>query len=109
MIKGNKSFKSRVAMLLVFSMIITCGPSNIIANADTLSSGTITRLTNENQQGVILHAWDWSFNTVKANLDAIKAAGYTEIQVSPIQVNKDLNDEYNNVLTMVDFIPTSRL
>ena len=109
MIKGNKSFKSRVAMLLVFSMIITCGPSSVIANADTLNPGTITRLTNEKKQGVILHAWNWSFKTVEANLDAIKAAGYTEVQVSPIQVNKDLKNEYNNSSAMVDSIPTSRL
>jgi alpha-amylase len=87
--KEFRKFKCIIAVLLVFVMIIACGPSTVIAKADTS-----TRLTTEAKQGVILHAWDWSFNTVTANLDAIKAAGYTEVQVSPIQVNKDVTGEY---------------
>ncbi len=34
--------------------------------------------------GAILHAWSWSFKTIKDNLQAIKDAGYTSIQTSPI-------------------------
>ena len=34
--------------------------------------------------GAILHAWSWSFNTIKENLQTIKDAGYTSIQTSPI-------------------------
>lgn len=34
--------------------------------------------------GAILHAWSWSFETIKNNLPAIKEAGYTSIQTSPI-------------------------
>ncbi len=34
--------------------------------------------------GAILHAWSWSFNTITENLQAIKDAGYTSIQTSPI-------------------------
>lgn len=92
--REQRSIKSIIAMLLIFSMLVTCGPSTVIAYAGTSDSGTITRLTNDEKQGVILHAWNWSFNTVIANLDDIKAAGYTAVQVSPIQVNKDLNGEY---------------
>ncbi|EKQ57478.1 MULTISPECIES: starch-binding protein [unclassified Clostridium] len=91
--RNHRSFKSIIAITLVLSIIITCGPNTVIAKAEDNNS-VITRLTTAEKQGVILHAWDWSFNNVTANLDAIKAAGYTEIQVSPIQVNKDLNDEY---------------
>lgn len=87
--KNKRSFKSIIAILVIFSMIITCAPSTIIANADTSPSGSITRLTNEDEQGTILHAWDWSFNTIKDNVIDIKNAGYTTIQVSPIQPNKD--------------------
>ncbi|WP_297424898.1 starch-binding protein [Clostridium sp.] len=90
---NNRSFKSIIAITLVLSIIITCGSNTVIAKADD-NNPVITRLTTGEKQGVILHAWDWSFNNVTANLDAIKTAGYTEIQVSPIQVNKDLNDEY---------------
>ena len=34
--------------------------------------------------GTILHAWCWSFNTIKDNLKDIAEAGYTAIQTSPI-------------------------
>ncbi|MBQ0056094.1 MAG: alpha-amylase [Bacteroidales bacterium] len=34
---------------------------------------------------VILHAWSWSFNTIRENLSDIAAAGYTIIQTSPAQ------------------------
>lgn len=33
--------------------------------------------------GTILHAWCWSFNTVKDSMSDIAAAGYTAVQVSP--------------------------
>ena len=36
------------------------------------------------QHGAILHAWCWSFNTIKENMKDIAQAGYTSIQTSPI-------------------------
>ena len=33
--------------------------------------------------GVILHAWSWSFDTIRESMDDIAAAGYTAIQTSP--------------------------
>lgn len=68
-------------MLLVFSTIIACGPSTIIANADTSSTSEITKLTTEDEEGTILHTWDWSFNNIKDRVGDIKAAGYSAIQV----------------------------
>ena len=41
------------------------------------------------QQGTILHAWNWSIANVKSELDNIKNAGYTTIQLSPLQPQKD--------------------
>lgn len=38
----------------------------------------------EMKDGAILHAWCWSFDTINDNLPAIKKAGYTSIQTSPI-------------------------
>lgn len=34
--------------------------------------------------GAILHAWCWSFNTIKENMEDIAKSGYTSIQTSPI-------------------------
>ena len=36
------------------------------------------------KDGAILHAWCWSFNTIKENMATIADAGYTSIQTSPI-------------------------
>lgn len=41
------------------------------------------------KDGAILHAFDWSFNTIKNELPNIAAAGYKSIQVSPVQGTKD--------------------
>ncbi len=34
--------------------------------------------------GAILHAWSWSFNTIKESLPMIAAAGFSSVQTSPI-------------------------
>lgn len=41
-------------------------------------------LSPEIADGTILHAWCWSFNTIKNNLKDIAAAGYTAVQTSPV-------------------------
>ncbi|NQM30118.1 starch-binding protein [Streptococcus suis] len=48
-----------------------------------------TIVASSNQQvsmkdGTVLHAWCWSFNSIKENMAAIKEAGYTSVQTSPI-------------------------
>jgi len=50
------------------------------------------------ENGVILHAHTWTFNTIKSKLADIKKAGYTAIQTSPItkciDKNKDKSAKY---------------
>ena len=46
------------------------------------------KLANSTQEGVILHAFNWSFDTIKDNLKAIAEAGYTTVQTSPVQQPK---------------------
>ena len=41
------------------------------------------------QDGAILHAFNWSLNNVKNELANIKKAGYTAVQLSPMQPQKD--------------------
>lgn len=36
------------------------------------------------QDGVILHAWNWSYNTIKENLEEIAISGFSTVQTSPI-------------------------
>lgn len=46
-------------------------------------------LANDVQDGVILHAFNWSINNIKNNLTDIAKAGYSAIQTSPLQPQKD--------------------
>ena len=41
-------------------------------------------LCDNTKDGAILHAFCWSFNTIKENMEDIAAAGYTTVQTSPI-------------------------
>lgn len=43
------------------------------------------------QDGVILHAWNWSYNTIRVNLKNIAEAGFSTVQTSPVQQPKSYN------------------
>ena len=43
-------------------------------------------LTEKISDGVILHAWCWSFNTIRENMKAIADAGFTIVQTPPAQL-----------------------
>lgn len=99
-------FKRLVAAMAMFTTLFSCSPAAaIITKAEEISTDEVTKgvlntnedsntnLTFEEEQGAILHVWDWSFKTIEENLKAIANAGYTSIQVSPIQGNKDINGE----------------
>lgn len=42
-------------------------------------------LADSIQNGCMLHAWNWYFNDVKNHLSEIAEAGFTTVQVSPVQ------------------------
>ncbi len=46
-------------------------------------------LQEDIQDGVILHCWDWSYENIASNMEAIAEAGYTAVQTSPIQQAKE--------------------
>lgn len=46
-------------------------------------------LADNIDDGVILHAFCWSFNTIKENMKDIAKAGYSSIQTSPINLCKE--------------------
>lgn len=53
-----------------------------------------TNLTSNVQDGVILHAWNWSYKNIEKSLNDIVNAGYSAIQVSPVQQPKDYSETY---------------
>lgn len=80
----SKLVKKAVSVTLVLSMFAG------IEQAFTITSvNGETIVASSNQQvsmkdGTVLHAWAWSFNSIKENMAAIKEAGYTSVQTSPI-------------------------
>lgn len=80
----SKLVKKAVSVTLVLSMFAG------IEQAFTITSvNGETVVASSNQQvsmkdGTVLHAWCWSFNSIKENMAAIKEAGYTSVQTSPI-------------------------
>ena len=107
MVKRKNVFKRLVAAVAVFTTLFTFSPAvsrtaKASSDAGTISAEKVAAddeqdsdmtLTYEEEQGAIFHAWDWSFKTIEENLQGISDAGYTSIQVSPIQGNKDLNGD----------------
>lgn len=104
MLQG-KSFKSKMlqnrflTILTVFALVISSVLGQWIpsyaSTADNKTPYTITLSSNSQstsgdnlhadsmKDGAILHAWCWSFNTIKNNMADIAAAGYTSVQTSP--------------------------
>ncbi|HEX3075995.1 MAG TPA: carbohydrate binding domain-containing protein [Lachnospiraceae bacterium] len=60
--------------------VITLNSGSVSSTSSTLD----TSPTDQMKDGAILHAWCWSFNTIKDNMKAIADAGYTSVQTSPI-------------------------
>jgi alpha-amylase len=88
--------KKKSLILMTFVMIIlifigcnsnqTTTTEPLIPQEPTVESGY---LVDKVQDGTILHAWNWSMNTVEENLEAIAIAGFSTVQISPMQPQKD--------------------
>lgn len=84
----------KIASLVVVSALLTSSFAAItsvnaaeVDSAQTASADSTLR--DKVGDGVMLHAFNWSYNTIKENLPAIAAAGYTTVQTSPVQQPKD--------------------
>ena len=84
----------KIASLVVASALLTSSFAAItsvnaaeVDSAQTASADSTLR--DKVGDGVMLHAFNWSYNTIKDNLPAIAAAGYTTVQTSPVQQPKD--------------------
>ena len=106
---GKKIFAASLLSLLLIgcapdsSSASSTPPSDSGSNGDASSNSSATSSASSSStggegegpisdpaaQGVIFHAWNWSMNQIKDNLDDIKAAGFSTIQTSPMQPQKD--------------------
>lgn len=79
----KKHLSLLLAALILFSGIAILGGNAVIQTVSAESANPYG-LTESVADGAILHAWCWSFNTIKENLSSIAEAGFTSVQTSPI-------------------------
>lgn len=84
-----KTFKKVASLVIAGAMLTSTLAFSISAGASETVDVPNTALQTEVQDGVILHAFNWSYNSIKENLPAIAAAGYSTVQTSPVQQPKD--------------------
>ena len=87
----NRMIRKCLGVLLVLAMILAMVPAvaPVEAQAATVSNA------QKMQNGVTLHAWNWSFKNIEANMAKIASLGYTSIQVPPIQTAKQTTACYS--------------
>lgn len=73
----------------------------------TVNAAVDYGLMDNCQDGVILHAWQWSFNNIKDNMANIAAAGYTSVQTSVIQQAKEPTKGKDNSVWWVFYQPAN--
>ncbi|SDF66291.1 alpha-amylase [Fontibacillus panacisegetis] len=77
------------SIVLFVALILQVLNFSSAASTTVQAAGEEYGLPATSRDGVILHAWNWSFDTITNNLPAIAAAGYKTVQTSPIQGTKE--------------------
>ena len=114
---GRKALSVMLAAAMVSSVAVTSAvtTSATTAKAET-SNATVSAVTSKANQyglkdnvqdGVILHAWQWSFNNIKAKLPEIAAAGYSAVQTSVVQRAKEATKGKTNSVWWVYYQPAT--
>ena len=85
--------KKVVSLIMVLAMLLTVCviPGFSAAPADTAATAAAAQdyaLAPDVQSGNILHAFNWRMSDIVKYADEIAAAGYTTVQISPIQATK---------------------
>lgn len=84
----KKSLSAVLSVIMVFSAFTFLNANAAVTQPEQTQSIPINQnpygLTENISEGAILHAWCWSFDTIRENLQKIAEAGYTSVQTSPI-------------------------
>ncbi|WP_379141303.1 starch-binding protein [Paenibacillus sp. sgz500992] len=77
--------------LLLQTFGLTAVPQNnaLAANDSSVQAAADYGLPSKTSEGVIFHAWNWSFDNITKNLPALAAAGFKSVQTSPVQPTKE--------------------
>ena len=95
--------KRVLSVALAFCIMLSCFISAdclfVNANAAGVETAAVSASTGPQSQiqgSAVLHCFNWSYNSIKNNLQAIKDAGYTAVQTSPVQSPKDYNSSWRD-------------
>ncbi len=86
--------KKLLSILLILTMIAAILS---ITAVGTPVSGASQYAQNKVEGGNILHCMNWSYNTIRENLQDIRDAGYSAVQTSCIQPPKDYNSYWTDM------------
>lgn len=93
--KKKNGLRARiVSLLLATGLVLTGAPAGVLqtapvtveaapVSASASSAASQYGLTEEIEDGAILHCWCWSFDTIRENMADIAEAGFSTIQTSP--------------------------
>lgn len=107
----KKGFLSRIlSFFLAAALVLSGAPAGLLpgsqsqdistveaAQTPTASNAEKYGLTENIEDGAILHCWCWSFNTIKENMKDIAEAGFSTVQTSPANT---CNDTHPNMKIM---------
>ena len=74
----TKKLTSIFLSLSMVASVVSVGAVTAAAESETV----VTYAQKTIQGSAVLHCFDWSYNSIKANLPDIAAAGYTAVQTS---------------------------
>ncbi|MCQ2513858.1 MAG: starch-binding protein [Ruminococcus sp.] len=102
----NKAISSILAVSILATSLIT---GSLTSNAVTVERSEVSATTEQEKASAssqgpqktvdgsnVLHCFNWSYNSIKENLEDIKAAGYTAVQTSPVQPPKDYKSSWKD-------------
>ena len=87
---NRMKFIKRIGSIILAAMVsLPVGPFQAITQVPVLAATLENGLADKSENGVILQAYNWSFNTIREKLPELAADGYTTIQTSPVQGTKE--------------------
>ncbi|MDD4069453.1 MAG: alpha-amylase family glycosyl hydrolase [Candidatus Izemoplasmatales bacterium] len=85
---------TNIVFVMVLALLLAgCLNQTTIITTDKLLTQEVNveseYLADNVQDGTILHAWNWSMETIENHLEEIAIAGFSTVQISPMQPQKD--------------------
>jgi alpha-amylase len=80
--------RTKLLFFLLPFLLISCANNQESEEEIQPGDGYVDVLPSSNDEGIILHAFNWKYEDIKNNLEAIKNAGYKMVQTSPVQQPK---------------------